>query len=179
MWLSRYQKWNHPQPNLPVGSSGGLSARGNFTSKGSAQPLLSAAACRRSKGCTLRAVWKRGDEHLPNRYHARIVAVPLGSSGLPHVRADEPLAKLSTYSESRCASAASRMPTHLQQTDGKGLGRQAAEFLDDRFPLGDARSKPKCRPESCRIARAPSPNCAKVLLGSSEISQAAGALLSD
>jgi hypothetical protein len=27
------------------------------------------------------------------------------------------------------------MPTHLKQPDGKGLARQAGEFLDDRFPL--------------------------------------------
>src|SRR2546422_4512697 len=71
------------------------------------------------------------------------------------------------------------MPTHLQQMDGKGLARQRAEFLDDRFRLGDARSKPRCRLESCAVARPPSPNRAKLLLGPSEIGQAAGALFSD
>src|SRR3990172_4860237 len=86
---------------------------------------------------------------------------------------------LSTSGESRCDSATFRTPTHLQQTGGKALVRQAEEFLDDHFRFGNVRSRPRCRLKSCGIARASSASRAEMLLGSSEIRQAAGALLSD
>ena len=63
--------------------------------------------------------------------------------------------------------------------DGKGPVGQTAGLLDDRYPLVDARSKPRCRLESCALAKSPSPNRAKMPLAPPKIGQAASTLFSD
>jgi hypothetical protein len=65
---------------------------------------------------------------------------------------------------------------------GRGIGwvdGRTTGFLNDRFPLADARSKPRCRLESCALARPTSRDRAQLSLSSSEIGQAAGTLFSD
>src|SRR4029077_11900715 len=70
-------------------------------------------------------------------------------------------------------------PIHLQRTDGKGLVRRVAGLLGDHFPLGNARSKRRCRRESCQAAGTTSTNPAKPLLRTAQIGQTAGTLLGD
>ena len=98
------------------------------------------------------------------------------SSGLPHGRAVRASGKAFNIVENlgtllQCSAG--------QFTDNKRMAKDLLvkqQVLDDRFPLGDPRSKPKCRLESCGIEGRVT--ALQVLLGSSEISQAPG-LLSD